>query len=446
MAGRPSRHRTLAVWMNGELVGHWTFDAYSSTFAYDKGWLASASVRPLSLSLPLSDEPIRGPRVDNYFDNLLPERRQTRERLAAVFKAKSLRGFDLLEQVGRDCAGAVQLLPDGISAPDVKRIEAATMTEAAIEHLLDQTISERSLGPHEQDDALRLSIAGVQDKTALLWHKGSWHRPLGATPTTHLLKLPLGEVGAQRIDFSNSVENEWLCAQIASAFGLLTASCEMARFGRHKVLVVERFDRQWMSEGWWARLPQEDFCQVNGLAPEQKYEERGGPGMARILDTLRGSQKPEADRRNFLAAQLLFWLLAAPDGHAKNFSIVLQAGGRFELTPLYDIMSAWPATGTGPHKFDYKKLKLAMAVRSKNAHYRMEGILRRHWNAVAKANALGPNFEEVIETFIRDLPRVLSAVNAKLPAGFPAEVSDPILHGLQSQIGALAAMPSGLAG
>jgi serine/threonine-protein kinase HipA len=444
MAGRPSSSRSLAVWMNGELVGHWSLGAYSSTFAYDKGWLTSQSVRPLSLSLALSEEPIRGPAVDNYFDNLLPERKQTRQRLAAAFRVKSLRTFDLLEQVGRDCVGAVQLLPKGNPAPNVRRVQASPMNEADIEHLLDQTASERALTQHEPDEDLRLSIAGVQDKTALLWHEGTWQRPQGATPTTHLLKLPLGEVGAHRIDFSHSVQNEWLCAQVAHAFGLPVASCEIARFGRHTVLVVERFDRRWMSEGWWARLPQEDFCQVNGLAPEQKYEERGGPGMARILDTLRGSQKPAVDRRNFLASQLLFWLLAAPDGHAKNFSISLQAGGRFELTPLYDIMSAWPAVGVGPRKFDYKKLKLAMAVRSKNAHYRMDGILRRHWNAVARATAMGPDFEEVIQAFIKEAPRVLSEVQAKLPKGFPAEVADPVLQCLLAQARLLEGMPSGL--
>jgi len=434
MAGRPSSRRELDVWMNGEFVGRWTSGARGSSFTYDRGWLASASVRPLSLSLALREDPIRGAAVENYFDNLLPERKPARRRLAAAFGAKSLGSFDLLEQVGRDCAGAVQLLPAGSPAPDVRRIDAEPMTPAAIEHLLDQTASERMLGRHEADEGLRLSIAGVQDKTALLWHEGCWHRPVGATPTTHLLKLPLGAAGAQRIDFSHSVQNEWLCAQIARAYGLPVASCELARFGRHTVLVVERFDRRWMRDGWWLRLPQEDFCQVNGLAPEQKYEERGGPGMARILDTLRGSQRPDADRRNFLAAQLFFWLLAAPDGHAKNFSIFLHAGGRFELAPLYDILSAWPAVGVGPRKFDYRKLKLAMAVHSKNAHYRMESIVRGHWNAVARDNAIGTDAEEIIQAFIRDAPRVLSEVQSRLPPGFPAEVAEPVLQGLVAQI------------
>jgi serine/threonine-protein kinase HipA len=205
-------------------------------------------------------------------------------------------------------------------------------------------------------------------------------------------------------------------------------------FGRYKVLIVERFDRRMIDKTWWARLPQEDFCQVAGVPSEQKYEERGGPGMSAILGVLRGSDVPEADRKRFLAAQLLFWLLAAPDGHAKNFSIFIEPEGRYRLTPLYDIMSAWPVIGDGPNMFQWQKVKLAMAVGAKNAHYRMAHIQRRHWNEVAKTNGMGADFESVIGPFITRTPVVLEAVSARLPAGFPSAVSEPICSGLLAQI------------
>lgn len=236
-----------------------------------------------------------------------------------------------------------------------------------------------------------------------------------------------------RADFSTSIENEWLCAEIAREFGQPAANCRIAFFGRHKVLVVERFDRRMVDNTWWARLPQEDFCQVSGIPGEQRYEERGGPGMSAILGVLRGSAVPETDRQGFLAAQLLFWLLAAPDGHAKNFSIFIEPEGRYRLTPLYDIMSAWPIICDGSKMFQWQKLKLAMAVRAKNAHYRMAHIQRRYWNTVAKANGMGKDFESVIQQFITQTPRVLEAVSARLPAGFPTGVSEPILNGLLAQ-------------
>jgi serine/threonine-protein kinase HipA len=287
---------------------------------------------------------------------------------------------------------------------------------------------------------LRISLAGAQEEAALLRHEGRWCIPHGATPTTHILKLPLGRVGAVRADFTTSVENEWLCSRLLSAFGMEVADCAMARFGRHKVLVVERFDRR-RFDTWWARLPQEDFCQALGCPPGRKYEAHGGPGVAKILDLLRGSQRPEADRRQFLKAQLLFWLLAAPDGHAKNFSIRLEAGGHFRLAPFYDVMSAWPILGAGPDHFDPRRLKLAMAVTGKSRHTRLSEIHRRHWNEAAKRNALGQDFEPTINEVLAAVPAVIAQVGAQLPPGFPAGVSDPVFHGIESQAARLAAMP-----
>ena len=211
------------------------------------------------------------------------------------------------------------------------------------------------------------------------------------------------------------------------AFGLPIAACDIARFGRHKVLVVERFDRERYPK-WLARLPQENFCQVFGMPPELKYEAQGGPGMAGILDGLRRSDQSDLDRRRFLKAQLLFWLLAAPDGHAKNFSIRLEAGGRFHLTPLYDVMSAWPVLGNGPKFFDPKKLKLAMAVAGKNGHCLLGEIRRRHWNGAAKRNAPG-------RTSIRRSPRCWRRCQRRSRTGGaagrrPRRMSDPIIPGL----------------
>jgi serine/threonine-protein kinase HipA len=434
MAGRPSNRRTLAVWMNGEYVGEWTFSPSNGhSFRYDELWLGNPLRRPLSLSLPLEQgtHPSTGPRVEALFDNLLPDSVHIRRRLSHKF-GTGIRAIDLLEQIGRDCVGAIQLLPVDTHPPDVHRIDAEALTNVQVERLLDQTLTEPAPGISDDED-LRISIAGAQEKTALLWHQNQWCKPLGPTPTTHIFKLPLGEVGGMRADFSTSVENEWLCAEIVREFGQPVANCQIAFFGRYKVLIVERFDRRMVDNTWWARLPQEDFCQVSGIPSEHKYEEHGGPGMSAILGVLRGSDVPEIDRRRFLTAQLLFWLLAAPDGHAKNFSIFIEPGGRYRLTPLYDIMSAWPVIGDGPKMFQWQKMNLAMALRAKNAHYRMAHIQRRHWNEVAKTNGMGEDFEPVIQQVITQTPRVLEAVSARLPAGFPTAVSEPIFNGLLAQ-------------
>lgn len=440
MAGRPSKTRRLDVWMNGELVGQWSLTATGvQQFAYDAAWHTNSASRPLSLSLPLSlgTKTVSGPIVAGYFDNLLPDSTAIRTRIASRYGAASEEAFDLLEKIGRDCVGAVQLLPSGSSAPDVRKITSRPLTVADVEAHLDAVVAGVGVGVPAEDE-LRISLAGAQEKTAFLYNKGEWHLPQQATPTTHIFKLPMGMVGLVRANFSTSVENEWLCAKIMQAYGVPTANCDIGQFGRHKVLVVERFDRRWMNAGWIARLPQEDFCQVFGRASSQKYEEKGGPGMNDILDKLRGSVNAEQDRNQFLTAQLLFWMLAAPDGHAKNFSIRLLAGGAFSLTPLYDIMSAWPVIGKGPNQFQWQKVKLAMAVRSKNTHYRVQDIQRRHWSVVAKHNAMGNDFEAAIENILAKTPGVVDTVGRQLPQGFPTQVAEPIFKGMLLQAKRLA--------
>ena len=156
--------------------------------------------------------------------------------------------------------------------------------------------------------------------------------------------------------------------------------------------------------------------------------------MRDILGLLRGSDSPQADRQQFLSAQLLFWLLAAPDGHAKNFSLFLETNGRYKLTPLYDIMSAWPVIGDGPKQFQWQKVKLAMAVRTRNAHYKMSTIQRRHWNEAAKLNGVGENFESVMQQFMTQAPVAIEAVAKRLPPDFPQVVSDTIFAGIRTQV------------
>ena len=214
-------------------------------------------------------------------------------------------------------------------------------------------------------------------------------------------------------------------------------------FGEFPVLVVERFDRQLVrSTGskpeWWQRRQQEDFCQATGTPPQLKYEADGGPGMQDILGILAGATDSIADRRKFLKAQILSWLLQAPDGHAKNFSISIAQGGRFALTPFYDLLSAAPFLRSGPRQLNPRDVKLAMAVRGKNAHWRLDEIQRRHWGAVSQRAGLGKLAEEIIIELLDTAPTVLERVAAGLPDDFPDAVAAPILDALRERASRLA--------
>jgi serine/threonine-protein kinase HipA len=276
-----------------------------------------------------------------------------------------------------------------------------------------------------------VALAGAQEKTALLWHEGQWHHPTGATPTTHIFKLPLGRVGNMQADLSTSVENEWLCAQIVREFGLPVAECEIGDFEDQHVLIVKRFDRKLSGNGsWWLRLPQEDMCQATGTPPDQRYESDGGPGIADICSLLLGSRQAQADRRTFFKAQVVFWMLCAIDGHGKNFSLFIEPHGRYTLTPLYDVMSAYPILGKGANQLAPQKARMAMAVTGKNRHYKWMEIQPRHWLTTAASVGLQSTVREDIHTLVSQAPRVVNSISERLPAGFPEYVAEPIFEGL----------------
>lgn len=442
-AGSVARRQTLGLWMNGDFVGTWRLDPRAGdVLQYGAEWQAAPHGRPVSLSLPFMPGavPHRGDVVGAYFDNLLPDSQEIRTRAARRFRARSARAFDLLAEIGRDCVGALQILPDGETPGDVHVQSATPLNESQIASLLRGTVASPVMSgaaPTDQEE-FRISIAGAQEKTALAWIDGRWCLPHGSTPTTHILKLPMGLVGNMKLDLSHSIENEWLCSLILAAYGLPVAQCEPLQFEDMKVLAVKRFDRVWLdgpSGRWLARLPQEDFCQATATPPALKYESDGGPGIERIMAILANSEVPQNDRRTFLIALIVFWMLRAPDGHAKNFSLAIRPKGAYRLTPLYDVMSAWPLIGEGQGQLSEHKIRQAMAIRSTNAHWRMKEVQRRHWLELGKRYGVlddgGRQMDVVIDGIVARTPGVIAETLAALPRDFPEHVASPILLGLE---------------
>ena len=187
-----SRRAVLQVLMNGRLVGRLHNSAHGVlSFQYDHAWLDFAGRRAISLSMPLAGRAYSGRIVENYFDNLLPDSQPLRNRLQARVGADSGRCFDLLARIGRDCVGALQLLPEGEQV-DIRSVQAQPLTEEEIAAIL-RNYQTMPLGIDLEAD-FRISLAGAQEKTALLYHDGHWCRPAGATPTSHLFKLPIGNL------------------------------------------------------------------------------------------------------------------------------------------------------------------------------------------------------------------------------------------------------------
>jgi serine/threonine-protein kinase HipA len=424
--------------MNHERVATWQVNPQGvHSLSYHPSWIDSAASRPLSLSLPLARQTISGPVVERFFDNLLPDNMDIRKRIQANFGVASHTAFDLLAEIGRDCVGAVQLLPEGI-APQTTTIQGTVLSEAEIAEKIRQTPRARG-GLAGQTDDFRISLAGAQEKLALLNHQGQWQQPKGSTPTTHILKLPLGRFGVNDIDMSQSVYNEWFCGELLRAFGLPVANSEIQTFEDQTVLVVERFDRQWHDDQL-IRLPQEDCCQALGVASGLKYQADGGPGMADIMVLLQNSQTPLQDRRQFFKAQLLFYCLGAIDGHAKNFSLFLKRQGQFQLTPLYDVMSVYPVMGSKAGQIAPQKVKMAMAVHGQTPHYKWQEVQARHWQSTAKRCGFDGQLQGVVEEITQQAEGAIVQTLGLLTQDFPAEVAETIVDGFRSGLSKLAAI------
>jgi serine/threonine-protein kinase HipA len=427
---RPRTRIPLNVFLNGRLVGRLRRQASAAIdFQYDEDWLGWEQAFPVSLSLPLREDRFIGDPVIAVFDNLLPDNDQIRRRLAERVRAGGYDAYSLLAAVGRDCVGALQFLPEGADPGPTGGIDGRPLEDSEIAAILGD-LKRTPLGVDESGE-FRISIAGAQEKTALLHWEGQWQVPHGATATTHILKPEIGQLPSG-IDLSQSIENEHLCMRLTASMGLPTARTEIREFAGRRALVVERFDRLHTRDGRLLRLPQEDCCQALSVPPTAKYEPDGGPGMRQILDLLKASDEAEADQTLFLKAQIIFWLLGATDGHAKNFSIFLLPGGRFRLTPLYDVMSAQPNVDAG--EIRHNRMKLAMAVGDRR-HYVIDSIMPRHFLQTAASSGVSASLVQgILDEIENDTDRAIDAAVDGLPPGFPERIVSSVIEGMRRRL------------
>jgi serine/threonine-protein kinase HipA len=220
-----------------------------------------------------------------------------------------------------------------------------------------------------------------------------------------------------------------------AAFGLPVAATEITTFGSRRVLVVERFDRRWRDDGRLLRLPQEDCCQALGVPPTKKYQSEGGPAAANIIRLLEGSDEPSEDQMTFFASQIIFWLIGATDGHAKNFSVFLQPGGGLKMTPMYDVLSVQEAVDR--NQLNQQNFRLAMSA-GKNRHYRIVEVLGRHFVQTAKAAGMGPTLVERVVVDIRERAEGAADIaRSAMPGDFADEIHESIRRAIAARLGLL---------
>jgi serine/threonine-protein kinase HipA len=358
------------------------------TFTYDAGWRAALDAHPLSLSMPLAAAEHGHAPVEAFLWGLLPDNAHILDRWGRRFRVSARNAFALLANVGEECAGAVQFVrPErvqvvlGGKTRPVQWLDTVGVADRLRALRADQSAWRRP------GDLGQFSLAGAQPKTALLFERGRWGVPSGRVPTTHILKPPTAELDGH-------VENEHFCLALARALGVPAAASTVTRFDDEIAIVVERYDRL-RTRGGILRVHQEDVCQALGVMPTKKYESEGGPGARQIAELLRGqSSARDEDLDRFLDAVALNWLIAGPDAHAKNYSILIGAGGQTRLAPLYDLASALPYP-----KLDLHRTKLAMKL---GGEYHLRAVGPRQWHKLAAELRLDP-------TRVRDRTRALAA-------------------------------------
>ncbi len=369
--------------LHGRLTGHVHQSGNRKlVFRYDDAWRASAGAFALSLSMPL-DAAEHGHRATSAFLwGLLPDDPNVVQYWARLHGVSRNDVVKLLAHVGEDCAGAVQL----VAPRDVDRVLGASTTSdenSSIEWLSMSDVAELLTAlrrnPAEgrsSNEQGQFSLAGAQPKTTLYHEDGRWGVPRGRVPSTHILKPPV-------LDLEDLAWNEHLCLHLARELGMSAASSAVQQFGDETAIVVERYDRVRI-DGVVRRVHQEDMCQALAIQPTRKYESDGGPTLGDVATLLsRHSSDAAVDVARFIDANVLSWLLAGPDAHAKNYSILHSFGPDQRLAPLYDVITALPYA-----RLARGGVKLAMSVGGERA---VSAITGDHWRAVARAVELPPD-------------------------------------------------------
>lgn len=412
--------RALDVFLHRDCVGRLErLPQARLAFAYHPAWLARGE--PLSLALPLREEPFSDEECRPFFAGLLPEGEFLRA-VARAFHVSVENSFSLLEEIGGECAGAISLVARGGQPPFKDSQPPRWLEGDGLERLLDELPSRPLLVGLGEDEGIRLSLAGTRDKLPVLWEGDRIGIARGNPPSTHIIKKPITEL-------RDMVANEAYCLALAAESRLVAAEAMPLRAGAHEALLVRRYDRSDEPGGEVHRIHQEDFCQALGVLPAEKYEADGGPGVAACATLIRHRvAAPAVDLLRFLDALVFNLVIGNTDAHAKNYSLLLEGEGSPRLAPLYDLLSArayWP----------YEQ-KMAMKY---GGEYRGDRIRSRHLDRLAADLDISSG---LVRRRVSDVAETISvsadAARRRLPGGWQdVELLDEIQAVVEAVAGSL---------
>ncbi len=374
--------KTLTVRLNKNFVGYLEQDLQGKfVFTYDKD-----NKIPLSLSLPLREEPYLDKECRGFFEGLLPEGEQIRLYIGKKYGINPKNEFSLLKAIGYDCAGAVSFSDYEENPKNIKndfiKIEGKKFTDKALEDY----ISDLPLKPLlTNSDGLRLSLAGAQDKMAVVLIDNVVSLPDKDVPTTHILKPEMK-------DIESSVENEYICLNVAKEIGLNVCNCEIRTTGNIKYLLLERYDRE-LKGNQVKRIHQEDFCQAKNITSTFKYEREGGINIKDCYEIIRHTKTPALNIIELTNRIIFNYLIGNADAHGKNFSLLYTDTG-IQFAPAYDIL----CTAIYPDLTSNMAMKIG-------GHYEPDKICEHNWEKMAES--VGINYTQ-LKKMIIEQARILT--------------------------------------
>jgi serine/threonine-protein kinase HipA len=352
----------LNVFWDTRLVGQiWLDKKQNLIFQYDKDYFDREDAHPLSLRLPLREDPYGEDAARPFFSNLLPEG-DIRDLISKVVHVSRNNDFALLREIGGECAGAISILPEGHTPLDSGSYQEISRTD--LEDMLEERTKKPLLVSRKE---LRLSLAGAQDKLPVYISGDKLYLPTENAPSSHILK-------PQIKGFADTVHNEAFCMMLAKK--IFTPSSRIPgvsiwrgeRGPENDALIIERYDRKTLDDGRIQRIHQEDFCQALGYLANRKYENEGGPGLQEGFALLsRFSTQPLVDRLHLLKWVIYDFIIGNNDAHAKNLAILF-LDGKPILAPFYDLI----CTQVYPELSEKMAMKIGGEIRHKY-------VYMRHW-------------------------------------------------------------------
>lgn len=339
-------------------------DVGDACFRYDLEYLERTDAVPISVSLPLKKGLFSTEATRTFFEGLLPEG-FTRKAVAQYMQEDPDNYLAILAELGRECLGAIQILPEENLADgnrteenpaDENRMDEKQKTTAApsYQKLTRQQVQalarEGARTSAELVTKSHLSLTGASGKVGLYYDEANedWYLPRGTAPSTHIVKQ-------SHVRLHSIVANEQLSQMTAAELGIEVPTSFIVNTGeghdQDVLLATKRYDRLTDETAKRAgclkipyRLHQEDFAQALGINSFYKYEkqDRGAQGyLAKMFELVRNvSANPLEDQLKLWDRIIYCFLLGNTDSHIKNFSLLYNKEVKgIRLSPAYDMVS-----------------------------------------------------------------------------------------------------------